>query len=182
MLPRYYDRVYILNSATRARAVETELKPGLETGGVLVGFVDSNLRAAVVVAASGPGPQAHHGSTTFNRDRAFCQAFLDHYAAATGGVIDFVGEWHKHRELNPRPSYVDVNTYRQLAADPACHRELPVVLITGTRLVSRKPPIEEYACVNAFVFRRDGFVSRAVHQLPDEAYRDLLVDVHTDDF
>jgi len=31
------------------------------------------------------------------------------------------------------------------------------------------------------VFRQDGFVSRAVHQLPDEGYRDLLIDLHSED-
>ena len=174
-LPAHYDRVYVLEAAVHTMAVEAELKSGVETGGVLVGFVDSDLNAVLVTAASGPGPNALHTPNTFNRDRAFCQAFLDRHVAATRGVVDFVGEWHKHREPDPQPSPVDVNTYCRLAQDPACHLALPLVLIVGTATRRRKPRVEQYAGVNAFVFRADGFVQRPIRQLPDEAYNDLLV-------
>jgi len=172
-LPNHYERVYILKSALQVMAAESERMPGLETGGVLVGFVDSSLKAAVVTAVSGPGPKAEHGPYTFNRDRAFCQAFLDEHAAHTGGVVDFVGEWHKHREMDPLPSLVDISTYRKLAANPDCHLDLPLVFITGMEVLSKSPPIERFVRAKAFVFRRDGFVSRCLMTLPDEAYVDL---------
>lgn len=179
-LPAYYERVYVLDSAIRTLAEESEAKPGIETGGVLVGFADTDLNAVVVTAASGPGPNAHHGRNTFDRDRAYCQEFLDRHAAATDGIVDFVGEWHKHREPDPWPSSTDVRTYRTLAADPNCHLALPVVLITGVRTVSRMPVKEAYVHVNAFVFRQDGFVSRRVRLLQSEAYADLLVEGRID--
>ncbi len=175
-LPPYYNRVYILEAARQVIAQESEAKYGIETGGVLVGFVDSGLHVVVVTAASGPGPHATHGPTTFNRDRAFCQIFLDTHARETGGIIDFVGEWHKHREPAPQPSQVDIKTYRRLAADSHCHLELPLVLIVGTEAKQDPIPVDAFVCVNAFVFRRDGFVQRPVHQLPDDAYQPLLVD------
>jgi integrative and conjugative element protein (TIGR02256 family) len=175
LLPDYYQRVYVVESAMQAMARETEMKPGLETGGVLVGFVDSALHAVVVIAASGPGPHAQHGPNTFNRDREHCQAFLDRYVEMTHGVADFVGEWHKHREPDPRPSPTDVQTYRRLAADPACHCALPLVLITGACVISHYPLSEQYVRVNAFVFRRDGYIHQSVRTLLDEAYQDLLI-------
>ena len=174
-LPAHYDRVYVLEAAVHTMAMESEFKPGVETGGVLVGFVDSDLNAVVVTAASGPGPNALHTPNTFNRDRAFCQAFLERHVAATSGVVDFVGEWHKHREPDPQPSPIDANTYCGLAQDPACHLALPLVLIVGTATRRRKLRVEQYVGVNAFVFRADGFVQRPIRQLPDEAYKDLLV-------
>lgn len=128
----HFDAVYALRSVERTLAAESERMAGFETGGVLVGFIDSRRNAVVVTAASGPGPNAHHGPFSFNRDRAFCQAFLDRHASATGGVIDFVGEWHKHPEADPRPSGVDVDTYRRLARDSTAHIDRPVVIITGT--------------------------------------------------
>jgi len=170
-----YGRVHVLASAVRTIAEESESKPGSETGGVLVGFFDSGLGAIVVTAASGPGPLAHHGPSTFNRDRAYCQAFLDTHAAATRGLVDFVGEWHKHPEPNPWPSPVDVKTYTRLAIDPQCHVSLPLVLIVGVSTCSLAPPVESYHRTNAFVFCRDGFTPRRVQLLPDEAYLDLLV-------
>jgi integrative and conjugative element protein (TIGR02256 family) len=173
-LPPYYKRVYITNSAVHTLKAESLAKPGFETGGVLVGFTDTTLHAVVVVAASGPGAHAEHGPTTFSRERAFCQSFLDYYAQSTNEIVDFVGEWHKHPEPNPKPSRVDIQTYRRLAADPQCHCELPLVLIVGTRTVSKSPLHEEFVQTNAYIFRRDGFVSRPVRQLPDDAYSDLI--------
>lgn len=157
-------------------ARETQAKVSLETGGVLVGFLDSRLDAVVITAASGPGPKAHHGVFTFNRDREFCQDFIDRHAGDSSGVIDFVGEWHKHPEVNPSPSPTDCSTYRRLSVDKNSHVDRPVVLITGARRVqdAGKPRREEYVCVNAFVFRADGFETRAIRWLPDEAYAELL--------
>lgn len=179
-LPAYHERVYVLNSAIRTMAEESEAKPAMETGGVLVGFVDSDLNAIVATAASGPGPAAHHGPRTFNRDRVFCQDFLDWHAETTYGAVDFIGEWHKHREPNPWPSHRDMKTYRGLAADPDCHLESPLVLITGTRRTSRRPVKETYVCTNAFIFREDGFVPRCVRPLSSDAYTDLLADSVSD--
>jgi integrative and conjugative element protein (TIGR02256 family) len=173
ILEPHYERVYIVESAVRDIAQECERKPGVETGGVLVGFVDSGLHAVVVTAVSGPGPHAHHGATTFNRDPVFCQAFLDHHVLMTNGLVDFVGEWHKHREPDPWPSSVDINTYRKLALDPRCHLALPLVLIAGTTTDARSPRVDHYVQVKAFVFRVDGFIHRPVRPLPDEAYRDV---------
>lgn len=172
-LPDYFERVYVLDSARQAMATESEDKLGLETGGVLVGFFDSRLRAAVVTHASGPGPRALHRPTRFERDREFCQSFIDAHAGRTEGMLDFVGEWHKHPEADPRPSPVDQKTYRKLARDPNCHLDQVVVLITGTRRVGR-PVRDVFVRVNGFLFRTNGFVTRPVQDLPDEAYGDLL--------
>lgn len=175
-LPPHITRVYALRSVERMLIEESESKVGLETGGVLVGFVDRKLDGVVITAASGPGPKAHHGPTSFNRDREFCQAFIDQHAGDSDGRIDFVGEWHKHPEPDPWPSAVDRNTYMRLAADPATHVKRPVILITGTEpdRGPRRRRIDHYVGVNAFVFRADGFEPREIRWLPNEGYIDLL--------
>jgi integrative and conjugative element protein (TIGR02256 family) len=177
-IQKYYGRVYALRSIETAMKTEVERLNGVETGGVLVGFHDTVLRAAVVIGASGPGPKAHHGPTTFNRDREYCQEFLDQYAKATNGVVDFVGEWHKHREPDPSPSPVDTRTYRALARDVSAHTTQPVVLIVGTVAKNQSGwrRLDSYVKTNAFLFRADGYVARKLQWLPDEAYADLLVD------
>lgn len=175
-LPPHVARVYALRSVERVLIEESEAKVGLETGGVLVGFVDAKLDAVVITGASGPGANARHGPTSFNRDREFCQAFIDRHAGDTQGRIDFVGEWHKHPEPDPWPSPVDRDTYMRLAVDPAAHVERPVVLITGTEPARgpRRRRIDRYVGVNGFAFRADGFEPREIRWLPDEAYLDLL--------
>lgn len=169
----YFERVYVVDAALEQMAVESESKPGVETGGVLVGFIDRRLCAAVITHASGPGPNALHRPDRFERDREFCQLFLDQHAVRTGGVLDFLGEWHKHREADPWPSPTDRNTYQKLAADPNCHLDQVVVLITGTRRLMR-PTRDQFVGVNGFLFRSRDFVPRSVHGLTGEAYEDLL--------
>jgi integrative and conjugative element protein (TIGR02256 family) len=145
----------------------------VETGGVLAGFVDSVLNAVVITAASGPGPKAIHGRYNFNRDAEFCQRFLNRQARLTSGVIDFVGEWHKHPETDPHPSPQDIDTYRKLAANKDANVPMPVLLIIGTYPQLRRAR-DAYARLNAFVFSRKGFVDRDVRWLADDAYLDLL--------
>lgn len=185
ILPPHLARVYALRSVEHTLKSESESKAGVETGGVLVGFLDHKLDAVVVTAASGPGPRARHGAFSFNRDRAFCQAFIDRHAAESAGCIDFVGEWHKHPEPNPWPSPTDCSTYVTLAIDDTSHVDRPVVLISGTtrtREIGWRW-VEAYVGVNAFVFRANGFEQRSIRWLPDEAYDDLIahgVDVGSD--
>lgn len=165
----------MLRAVEETLRVETERKQGLETGGVLVGFVDQHLNAIVITEASEPGPRARHGPTTFNRDRKHCQTFLDKCAAASGGIVDFVGEWHKHPEPNPSPSPIDVNTYRRLARDPAANAPCPVVLIVGVERTVRRLARERYTKTNGFIFTRSGFVTQEIQWLTTAAYTDLLV-------
>ncbi|MDB4873811.1 MAG: hypothetical protein JWM41_257 [Gemmatimonadetes bacterium] len=176
VLPSHLARVYALRSVEQTLKSESESKAGVETGGVLVGFLDHKLDAVVVTAASGPGPGARHSAFSFNRDRAFCQAFIDRHAAESAGCIDFVGEWHKHPEPNPWPSPTDCSTYVKLAIDANSHVDRPVVLISGTtrtREIGWRW-VEAYVGVNAFVFRAHGFEQRPIRWLPDEAYDDLI--------
>lgn len=169
----FFERLYVTDTALDQLASESEAKPGVETGGVLVGFIDHRLRAAVVTHASGPGPKAFHRPSRFQRDREFCQAFLDYHAARTDGVLDFLGEWHKHREADPWPSPTDKNTYEKLAANPNCHLDEVVVLITGTRRL-RGPARDRFVGVNGFLFRSRGFVPRPIHAVTSDAYEDLI--------
>lgn len=71
-----FDRLYVLRAVEETIRAESERKHGVETGGVLVGFADPRLKAVVATDASLPGPKAHHGRTTFNRDRAYCRHSL----------------------------------------------------------------------------------------------------------
>jgi len=162
--------VYLLRSVELTLIAETEKRPGVETGGVLVGFVDARLIAVVVTAASGPGPRATHGRYHFNRDARFCQRFLDESASATRGVVDFVGEWHKHPEPDPHPSSQDRATYVALAGRGASDTPRPLVLIVGTWPTPRG---HVYVGTNAFVFSADGFEQRKVEWRADDAYADL---------
>lgn len=87
---------------------------GLETGGLLLGHIDTD--RVVVQFAGGPGPAALREPTRFQRD-------LDHarmLAAAAwklNGSI-WLGEWHTHPNSSAAPSDTDMQTYQQHLTDP----------------------------------------------------------------
>jgi integrative and conjugative element protein (TIGR02256 family) len=111
--------------AEAAKATRTE------TGGVLVGRGGLSLGGAHITDASGPGPKARRSMYSFSRDTAYCQRFLDRLAVESRGEVDYLGEWHKHHETEPRPSSRDITTSRHIAASPDYHVDVCLLFIIG---------------------------------------------------
>ena len=179
-MPPHAARICLLAAAERRIAEIVARYPGVETGGVLAGFDDSSLGAIVIVGASGPGAWAQHAPYRFNRDPQHCQRWLDECVTASSGVLDFVGEWHSHPEPNPEASTVDIRSHVALAANPACHRTLLVMLIAGSRH-ARRTGSTHYTRSHVWSVRHDGVARRRLDVLPDSAYRDLLAAVNHGD-
>jgi integrative and conjugative element protein (TIGR02256 family) len=110
---------------------ESAGSPRTETGGVLSGRGSLESGEVHVTHASGPGPRARRTRYSFARDTPFCQGFLDEVATGTGCLIDYVGEWHKHHEAVPWPSWRDVRTAAEIADNPDYHVRLCLLLIIG---------------------------------------------------
>jgi integrative and conjugative element protein (TIGR02256 family) len=102
-----------------------------ETGGVLAGRGELMQADVHVTHASAPGPRARKTMLSFARDTLYCQKFLDRIAVESEGQIDYLGEWHKHHEVEPRPSGRDIATSRDIALNPYYHVELCLLLIIG---------------------------------------------------
>jgi integrative and conjugative element protein (TIGR02256 family) len=124
-------RLLIHPAALEFIEAEASRATATETGGVLSGRGGLTAGAAHVTHASGPGPKARRNMFSFLRDTAYCQEFLDRLAVESGGEVDYLGEWHKHHQLEPRPSPRDVKTARDIAADPGYHVEVCLLLIIG---------------------------------------------------
>lgn len=124
-------KLRICSSALRLMEQESKRRSHVETGGVVAG-VGCALREEVIIThASQPGPRAYHARYAFKRDNLFCQNFLNNLARTSNGEIDYLGEWHKHFESNPRPSNRDVQTLTKIANDPNYHVSNPFLLIIG---------------------------------------------------
>ena len=102
-----------------------------ETGGVIAGFGSAENGEIHISHASQPGPKAKATRYSFQHDREFCQKFLDDLAAQTNGKIDYLGEWHKHFERDPRPSGRDVRTMISISENSDYHIKHPLLLIIG---------------------------------------------------
>lgn len=83
-----------------------------EAGGILLG-----LRRGEHVHVTGitqPGPDDRRARTAFHRARAFHQQQAWRQWRASGGVTDYLGEWHTHPEASPSPSARDIVEWRAL--------------------------------------------------------------------
>lgn len=79
----------------RLRAMRQQYLPK-ETGGVVVGYFDLNLRELVLVDCFPPPLDSTHSTTHFVRG---VQGVLESVTQAqkrTAGVVGYVGEWHSH--------------------------------------------------------------------------------------
>ncbi|MGF6899714.1 ThiF family adenylyltransferase [Paraburkholderia sp. GAS348] len=67
-----------------------------ETGGILLGYYDFNVGAAVVVAGLSAPPDSVSTPTSFKRGTAGVADAVAEAHRRTNGVVGYIGEWHSH--------------------------------------------------------------------------------------
>lgn len=72
-----------------------------ETGGVLVGYYDLNLKSVVIVDALPPPPDSKATPHSFERGTKELSERVQDIAIRTAGVVGYVGEWHSHPDNYP---------------------------------------------------------------------------------
>jgi integrative and conjugative element protein (TIGR02256 family) len=113
-----------------------------ETGGILIGHRDE--MHITVTHVVGPGPRATHKRNRFWRDGQHAKRELDRIYTKTGGVADYIGEWHSH-PISGLPSRIDQATMRRISQDSAYATTMPVLVV-----VQRDPRTEVWG-LSAFV-------------------------------
>lgn len=83
-----------------------------EAGGILLG--ERRGRHIEVTFATTPKRGDKSSRTGFHRRSPFHQRFATRNWRRLGGKLDYVGEWHTHPELNPRPSTIDQKEWNKL--------------------------------------------------------------------
>lgn len=134
-----------LPEAVRAAiTAEVASSPATETGGILIGRIEGN--KAIIVRATGPGPNAKRTASVFERDIEFAQGELDAEAAKGQGNL-YVGEWHSHLVASPEPSGRDVLSMTGIAQASNYATDCPVMMICGF-----DPKTSKVGEVKAWVF------------------------------
>lgn len=149
-----------LTRGVREHIISTiEASPNAETGGILIGHVDEN-GCAVVLRATGPGPQAERSPSRFVRDVEHVQGELERAARDLGAQGVYVGEWHSHWEADPRPSLLDVQSLVGIAEAPNYTTRCPAMIIAGL-----DPNTKTVAAVRSWVFPFGG----RVYEVPNQS-------------
>lgn len=97
-----------------------------EAGGILLGY----RRGPHLHAIEATEPAAADRGSRFRFDRsasAHQRIALDRWRHS-GGTLTYLGEWHTHPELTPRPSSLDLASWRELCKR---HRAPLLFLIAG---------------------------------------------------
>lgn len=67
-----------------------------ETGGVLLGYFDFNVKAVVIVDALAAPPDSFGSVASFERGVVGLKDVVDEASRRTAGIVGYIGEWHSH--------------------------------------------------------------------------------------
>ena len=104
----------------------------METGGVIVGYVDHPLKKVLVVDIL-PAPVDSNGTETgFVRGVDGLAEEIQSIRSRTAEIVGYVGEWHSHPPFSgPRPSGADVRLLAHCAATLALEGVPALMIIVG---------------------------------------------------
>ena len=109
---------------------ESERCRPLETGGVLLGFLDrDDLGKLQVISASGPGPRAIHRHNSFTPDALWQERQIADTYEQSGRIVTYLGDWHSHPGGAEGPSRLDRKTAARIARTTAARARYPLSLI-----------------------------------------------------
>ena len=100
-----------------------------ETGGIIVGFVDTVCKEICIVDASAMPSDSTQGYCFFERGTSEIKDFLQKYEKLSGGIIHYLGEWHSHPVgSNNIPSEQDLLLHKYIA-DQLAYEGIPAIMI-----------------------------------------------------
>ena len=103
-----------------------------ETGGILLGYYDFNIKAAIVVAGLPAPPDSKASPDSFERGIAGLAEAVKEAGERTAGMVGYIGEWHSHPPgHSASPSRHDLEQLIYLALGMADDGLPAVQLIVG---------------------------------------------------
>ncbi len=114
-------------AAMRAEAIRCY---PLETGGILLGTLSSNLRLATIVLAAPPPSDSRHGRTSFQRGVRGVRKMIARARRQTPPLC-YLGEWHTHPGASPEASGPDLHQMSEAVRTHLAGSRTPILLIAG---------------------------------------------------
>ena len=132
-------RIAVRHSITGQIAAARAIAGELETGGILVGGWDRQLRRAWVVDYLDPPPDSEHSRTGFVRGSVGVHQTLDHVETSTAVNLTYVGEWHTHPPGHRSAPSEDDRLLMRWIGDVVSFSDVPPLMIIagedGVRLM-----------------------------------------------
>ncbi len=101
-----------------------------ESGGILLGRIFNGSRVIIEIATT---PTGHDQATRYGfvSSRIASQAVVNSIWQRTNGAGLYLGEWHTHPELMPRPSYRDRQMIRNMFNQSKIQTDFLLLIIVG---------------------------------------------------
>jgi integrative and conjugative element protein (TIGR02256 family) len=133
-----------------------------ESGGILLGSVYPGSYVLVEKATTPKYPD-QAGPCFFDRSRARAQRIVEREWRDSSGVRIYLGEWHTHSEMHPKPSGRDRRMIRNMFRQTEMHIDFLILVIVGITSVwvgiesgnslRRLQPMEEGTHINSSQLR-----------------------------
>lgn len=126
-----------IDGLTASRLLEfAQLSPlATEAGGTLLGRRIAGCLDVVIDGFTRPTGSDRRSRHAFFRSAAPHQRLVDEAWRASGGTVNYLGEWHTHPEPCPRPSDVDLSDWRRRLKEDDVDAIDQFFLIVGTRTI-----------------------------------------------
>ncbi|RNB90652.1 hypothetical protein EDM56_09170 [Brevibacillus fluminis] len=122
--------LYLSPRAHRQIQQAVSRNPGVETGGIMMGY-QLNARDWLVTYASEPGPKAVHQPLTVVFDDSYLNNLVTRLQARSTRRWQYIGDWHSHTVRNLSPSRADKHTIATKAFEAKYGSKSPIMLIVG---------------------------------------------------
>lgn len=100
-----------------------------EACGIIIGEIRS--KSLRVIDISPPADDDERTVYSFYRKSKKHQDYLNKMHEISNGVLQYIGEWHTHPELKPRPSNCDYNGWSKLIGNEKFNQLPKLVWIAG---------------------------------------------------
>lgn len=122
-----FDQVIISPKCFLVFRAESKKATRSETGGPLVGFIEN--RKLLVYDADGPGPRSIIEPYSVTIDGKYAQTFCDRALRESKGIIDYVGDWHRHTGFSLQHSDQDIAAMKLMAEFEYSPTKYPISII-----------------------------------------------------
>ena len=100
-----------------------------EAGGILLGSVYYNY--VKIAKATVPNKYDSYGHNFFIRSKKGAQLHINKAWNKSKGTMIYLGEWHTHQEINPKPTAIDKNMILQSLSNTKMEIEFLYLIIIG---------------------------------------------------
>jgi len=123
------SKLYITGTVIEKFQRYEQKKDCNESGGILIGYTTK--RCDYIRKITVPNKFDSQGLTFFIRSKKSAQKRINRYWKISEGSLIYLGEWHTHNEMNPKPSVVDIKMIKKVLNNTDMEIDFVYLIIVG---------------------------------------------------